>query len=288
MRRGAALALLLAAIAAPAFGARCTTVLDPRVLEHYAAYLRKAEQAMGGRFDAGELAWLPAASLAEGRATLAAGKIVRSNISDALLNQRLAAINGTVIHWIGGVLIRDRSLRDLQRVLEDYGRWGEFYRPVVVSSRAQPDQVLTLGLHSTFRFASILPQQYAFRVQGRIEGPSVASAPEPVLRMHLSATEIRESDSGVPGRDDLLEPGHDHGILWALNSYWRARRQGSGVYLEFESITLARSVQMFACKIGFIPVPRSAISSAMDSIPAESVKAILEGTRAECQAKAVF
>ncbi len=280
--------LLVLAVAAPAFAAQCTTVLDPRLLEDYAAYLRKAEEAMAARFEAGELAWLPPAALRDAREKLAGGRIVRSYISDRPLNQRLASVNGTIIHWIGAVRIIGRSLSDLERVLEDFDRWEKCYRPVVVSSRAQPDHVLTLGLHSTFRFASVLPQHYAFRVQARIEGPDMTSAPEPELRMHMAATEIRESDSGIPGRDDLLNPGRDHGILWALNTYWRARRQGSGLYLEFETITLARSVQAFSCKIGFIPVPRSALSSAMDSIPAESVKVILEGTRAECESKAVF
>jgi len=90
----------------------------------------------------------------------------------------------------------------------------------------------------------------------------------------------------VPGRSDFLEPYHDHGIMWALNAYWRARQRGTDLYLEFETITLARSVQTFACKIGFVPVPKSIVSAAMDSLPAESVTVILEGTRAECERRA--
>jgi hypothetical protein len=106
------------------------------------------------------------------------------------------------------------------------------------------------------------------------------------LGMHMAASEIRESDSGVPGRTDLLEPYHDHGIMWALNAYWRARQQGANVYLEFETITLARSVEEFVCKIGFFPVPKSVVASAMDSLPADCVTQILEGTRAECERRA--
>jgi hypothetical protein len=104
--------------------------------------------------------------------------------------------------------------------------------------------------------------------------------------VHLGSNEIRESDSGVPGQDDLLERYHDHGIMWALNAYWRARQRGPDLYLEFESITLARSVEAFSCKLGFFRVPRSIVSSAMDSLPAESVGVILEGTKAECERRA--
>jgi hypothetical protein len=71
--------------------------------------------------------------------------------------------------------------------------------------------------------------------------------------------------------------------MWALNAYWRARELRSHLYLEFETITLARSVQAFACKIGLVPIPKSVIASAMDSLPAESVTVILEGTKAECR-----
>jgi hypothetical protein len=145
-----------------------------------------------------------------------------------------------------------------------------------------------LGLQSAFRFASVFPQHYAFRVKGRIVHSSGASLPgASALRVHLKASEIRESDSGVPGRTDFLEPYHDHGIMWALNAYWRARQGSAGLYLEFETITLARSVQAFACKIGFVPVPKSIVSAAMDSLPADSVTVILEGTKAECERRAL-
>ena len=76
--------------------------------------------------------------------------------------------------------------------------------------------------------------------------------------------------------------------MWGLNAYWRARRLGRDAYLEFETITLARSVQAFACKIGMVPIPKSVIASAMDSLPAESVTVILEGTKAECRRRAAL
>jgi hypothetical protein len=35
-----------------------------------------------------------------------------------------------------------------------------------------------------------------------------------------------------------------------------------------------------------VPIPKSTIASAMDSLPAESVTTILEGTRGECMRRA--
>ncbi len=276
------------------WAARCTTAVSPGVLSEYANYVAAAEQAMSGRFDSRELAWVPDRESKQAAARLASGHLVRWNLSDAALNRRLAGQNGTVIHWIGAIRIRGASLADAQSVLKDYDRYARIYQPMVFESKAVrngfgPPAVydVTLGLHSAFRVASLFPQHYAFQVKGRIEDSSAASLPETALRVHLAASEIRESDSGVPGRTDFLEPYHDHGIMWALNAYWRARPHGKDLYLAFESITLARSVEEFACKIGFVPVPKAIVSAAMDSLPADCVTVILEGTRAECERRAL-
>jgi len=278
------------------WAARCTTVVAPGVLREYANYVANAEQAMSSRFDLGELAWVPGRESKQAAERLAYGHLVRWNLSDAALNRRLAGQNGTVIHWIGAVRIHSASLADAKSVLEDYNRYTRFYQPMVFESKAVRNgdgphaaYDVILGLHSAFRFASLFPQHYAFRVKGRIEGASGASLSDSsALRFHLGANEIRESESGVPGRTDFLEPYHDHGIMWALNAYWRVRQQGKDLYLEFETITLARSVEEFACKIGFVPVPKAIVSAAMDSLPADCVTVILEGTRAECERRALL
>jgi hypothetical protein len=270
--------------------ARCTTVPGSNVLREYEIYVDAAEPAMAIRFAGGELSWLPDDARREASAQLAAGKLIRRNISDAVLNRRIADQNGTVIDWVGAIRIRRTSLAELRAVLEDYGRYASIYWPMIFESRAEQTAAsmydVTLGLHNQFRFASLFPQHYSFRVKARMSYSDGARIGAPELRAHLRSDEIRESDSGVPGRTDFLEPYHDHGIMWALNSWWRARQQGRDLYLEFETVTLARSAQDFACKVGIIPVPRSIVSSAMDSIPAESLEIVLARTKVECERRA--
>ena len=276
------------------WAARCTTAAAPGILREYANYVAAAEQAMSSRFDLGELAWVPVPESKQAAARLASGHLVRWNLSDAAFNARLAGQNGAVIHWIGAVRIPGASIASVKSVLEDYDRYASIYQPMVFESKAVRNgdgphaaYDVILGLHSSFRFASLFPQHYSFQVKGRIEDTAGASlADSSALRVHLAAGEIRESDSGVPGRTDFLEPYHDHGIMWALNAYWRARQHGKDLYLEFETITLARSVEQFACKIGFVPVPKAVVSAAMDSLPADCVTVILEGTKTECERRA--
>jgi|ERR1039458_7310716 hypothetical protein len=277
------------------WAARCTTLMEPGLLREYEDYVARAENATLQRFDSGELSWVPGSAARDSSAKLASGKLVRWNISDAALNQRIAGRNGTVIHWIGAIRIHGASLGDLRSVLEDYDHYDRFYRPIIFECKAKvnsdrPNAVydVILGLQSVYRVASLFPQHYAFRVRAHIDhsyGMSHSGAF--ALQAHMRASEIRESDSGVPGNADFLEVYHDHGIMWALNAYWRARQRGGDLYLEFETITLARSAQEFACKIGFVPIPKSIVSAAMDSMPADSVTVILEGTRTECERRAL-
>jgi hypothetical protein len=280
-------------IGAACWAARCTTVAEAGVLREYQDYIARAELAMAQRSDSEELSWAPSSAASEMAAKLAAGKFVRWNISDAALNQRISSQNGTVIHWIGAIKIRGASLAEVGSVLGDYDHYGQIYRPMIFASKTErivgePSAFnMILGLQSAFRFASLFPQHYAFQVKGRIDSSGSNPTGDSAVRVHLRASEICESDSGEPGKTDFLEPYHDHGIMWALNTYWRARPRGNDVYLEFETITLARSVQAFSCRIGFIPVPQSVIAAAMDALPADSVAVILEGTKAECERKAL-
>jgi hypothetical protein len=264
------------------WAARCTTVVEPGALREYQSYVAAAESSMAARFARGELSWVPEVARSRAAADLAAGKLVRWNIGDAGLNRRIASKNATVLHWAGAIRIHHTSLAELRTLLEDYDRYASIYQPMIFECHAERSGAGTyevaIGLHNQYRYASLFPQHYSFRVKGRIEYED-----GPALLVHLRSDEIRESDSGVPGRTDFLEPYHDHGILWALNSWWRARQQGPDLYLEFETITLARSVEEFVCKLGFLPVPKSLVAGAMDSIPAESIEVMLVETKAECE-----
>jgi hypothetical protein len=285
MSISAAVVALVFAFGGIAWSARCTTVLNSQGLQEYESYVARSEAAMPGRFGRGELAWIPDSSRAPAMAELNSGRQVRWNVSDPAVNQRLADLNATVIDWVGAIRVR-ASLRELAAVLQDYGHYTSIYRPMIFDSRSEPiagsrpdAYDVTFGLQNTFRAASVFPQHYSFQVKSRAE----YSGDGALLLEHSRSSEIRESDSGVPGRVDFLEPYHDHGILWGLNTYWRARQNGPDLYVEFEAITLARSVQDFRCKIGLLPVPKLMVSGVMDSIPSESLDLMLTATKAECE-----
>ncbi len=292
MRIPAALVALALIFGGVAWSARCTTVLNSLGLQEYQSYVTRSEQAMAARFGRGELAWVPDSMRYEAMAELNAGRQVRSNISEDAVNQRAADLNATVIDWIGAIRIRSARIQDLVAVLQDYSHYASIYRPMIYECRSQPvagsmrpAYDVSFGLQNTYRAVSVFPQHYSFQVKSRTDYSGDGREDGPMLLVHSRSSEIRESDSGVPGRTDFLEPFHDHGILWALNYYWRARQSGPDLYVEFETITLARSVQDFRCKIGLFPVPKLVVSGVMDSIPSESLELMLAATKTGMRAR---
>lgn len=294
MKLIAAVLALLLPMAEVGWAARCTTTRDARAFEEYRNYARDAEQAMPARFAQGHLSSAGETVRKRLLTDFQGGAPVRWNISQEAVNRRMAEWNGTVIDWVGAVRIRNTSLAEFRAVLEDYGRYAAIYQPMIYDTRARKLDAgsgaayeVTYGFQNTYRAASVFPQHYSFEVKARADYMEDNSRPDPVLTVHAQASEIRESDSGVPGRDDFLEPYHDHGILWALNTYWRARAEGQDLYVEFEAITLARSIRDFTCKIGIFPVPKYIVSRVMDSLPGESLDIMLAGTKAESERRSL-
>jgi hypothetical protein len=283
------LAALIAISAGASWAARCTTALDARLVPEYENYVKRLEGAMASRLAAGELSWVPEDARKDAAAQLQSGRQIRWNVSDQTTNQRVAGMNGTVINWVGAIRIKSSRLQDLREVLQDYSRYGSIYNPLIYDCRAKPLDAsgssfdVTYGFQNTYRAASVFPQHYSFEVKARTDYSDSVSNGNRVLLVHSRSDQIRESDSGVPGRNDLLEPNQDHGIMWDLNTYWRARQAGPDLYVEFEFVSLARSVQEFMCRIGFFPIPKSVVSRVIDTLPSESVELMLAATKTECE-----
>ena len=293
MKNSAAISLLLLGTGSIGWAARCTTVLDPRTLPEYNRYIENAEQSMAARFARGELSWLAESARKEAALRLQAGEAVRTNISDSSVNQRLADWNGTIVHWIGAIRIRDTRLEEFQERLQDYSRYSTVYQPLIFESHATPVEAtagksydVTFGLQNTYRGAGLFPLHYSFEVKFRTDHTEAGGEGARVVVVHSRSAQIRESDSGTPGRKDFLDLYHDHGVMWALNTYWRARQAGPDLYVEFETVTLARSVKKFTCRIGFFPVPKALISDVMDVLPSESLELMLTSTKSEFERRA--
>jgi hypothetical protein len=59
---------------------------------------------------------------------------------------------------------------------------------------------------------------------------------------HARATRLAEVAEAGKADEHELPPGESHGLLWALNDYWRFEERDGGVYVQLESVELSRSV----------------------------------------------
>jgi hypothetical protein len=284
------LTLAAALLAAECHGARCLTRLDPRALKEFERYVAEVIAERPRRLNAVELSWIPEAARTPAAGELRAGRIVRRAVDLQARNARLDDWDAAMIHWIGAVRIEGAAIEDVRAVLQDYGRYPAIYAPLIHQCRAQPAAGsggaaydVTFGLQNVYRVASFFPQHYAFQVKSRSDYAERSTPAGRLLTAHWRASQIRESESGSPGKDDLMEEHHDHGVLWGLDTFWLARQQGPDLYLEFETITLARSVKNFRCRIGIVPVPKRLVATVMETFPAESLEVMLSGTKRECE-----
>ena len=139
-------------------------------------------------------------------------------------------------------------------------------------------------------------QHFSFEITAESSFFRLGSGDSRTLLIRTHANSIRESDSGHPERadsrkkNDLLRPNYGHGILWRSDSWWRVVRTSSGLYAEYESLSLARSldaVDFFSlCSILRLPGIRDKALDAMTVRPRRTVTAIVTDTKAACELNA--
>jgi hypothetical protein len=204
----------------------------------------------------------------ERRANLAAlkqGELYIEPLTTREAGNSIHVPDGLIHHWVGAVFVPGVRLDEAVRLLQDYDRHDEIYRPAVARSelvsrdgdafrvnlRFYMKKVLTVVVNTEndARFTRLAPD----RVQSRIYSLRVAEVADP----------------GTP-RERERPVGRDGGYLWRLYTYWRFLERDAGTYIQCESITLSRGIP-FALKWLIGPF--------VTGIPRESLTFTLERTR---------
>ena len=149
-------------------------------------------------------------------------------------NERQEVPGGYIHHWIGAIRIPNVPLASVRAVLEDYTHYPQIYAPEVkLASEEKVDGTYDLQLVSEQMEGLV---HFAFDVRSRVN----FRIADGFTIVESRAYRIRESNRGRAPYTDLLPEGKDHGIVWRLNSYWRLRQVGTGVYAELQVISLSR------------------------------------------------
>ena len=125
-------ALGLALLAASAPGLARATELQPATVRAWDDYIRSADSGMQARRD-GRKAFLWADEVSGRAARLRQGEVLVAPVSG---HGTKNAPNGLIHDWIGAVFIPHATVEEMLAVVHDYGRYKQFYKPVVADSKA--------------------------------------------------------------------------------------------------------------------------------------------------------
>ena len=261
--------IALCLIAGPA-GA---TDLEPRTVATFDRYVAAAESQIDRQLSLGQpYLWvesLPSAPRATAEAELQAGQVVieRLNAMGESGSAKPIAIPGGMIHhWIGTVFIPRATLAQTLALEEDYDHQQEYFHPDVMRSRILRHNgdnfTIELRLYKKKVITTVLDTEH--EVHYTLVDATHAWSRSRTIR-------IQEVDNaGQP--DERLEPeGHDRGLLWRMNTYWRFEQKDGGTYVECQSISLTRDIPT---GLGWL------IGPYVNSVPRESLDFTLETTRA--------
>ena len=173
---------------------------------------------------------------------------------------------GMIHHWIGTVFIPGATLAETLALEEDYDHHQEYFRPDVMRSkilrRDGNDYVIDLRLYKKKVITTIIDTEHDVHYA-------------PVDATHAwsrsRTTRIQEVDNAGEPKEHLEPEGHDRGLLWRMNTYWRFEERNGGTYVECQSVSLTREIPV---GLGWL------IGPYVKSVPRESLTFTLATTRA--------
>jgi hypothetical protein len=229
--------------------AQFMSVLEPSTIRAFEEYLRVVDAEMTARAKGTE----PLAGRPTGVFASNAGKELS---------------RGLVHDWSAVTFLPDVRRAKAVAVLEDFSRHASIYPEVIEGRVEKREGNRIIGFHK-LKKKKVLEVNLDVRYQLDI-------LPSPVNRYasRSVATEIIEVDEAGTKRERRLPPGHDHGFLWRLQTYWTLEETKQGLWMEVRSVSLTRDVPM---GLGW------AVKPIVRELPRESLEALMDATKRALQ-----
>ena len=265
MRRFTAFLITMLLLSAPTYG----TELKQQTTEAFDRYVRLTDQQIQAQeANHAPFLWLDALPPERRAAVLAdlrGGKVVIERLETLDGGKRVDIPGGMIHHWIGTVFIPGATLAQTLALEQDYDHHQEYFRPDVVRSKIMRrdgnDFQVLLRFHKKKVVTSVLDTEHDVHYS-LIDSTHAAS--------RSRTTRVQEVENAGEA-DERLEPeGHDRGLLWRMNTYWRFEERDGGTYVESQSISLTRDIPT---GLGWLVGPF------VHSIPRESLTFTLGTTR---------
>jgi hypothetical protein len=146
--------------------------------------------------------------------------------------------NGLIHDWIGAIFIPHATLTSLMSVLDNFDRYKEIYRPLVVESA-------TIACTEQEQEYSMVWRHRVLMVDAATRGHYKAQSHSVDPKRGYGITEASgiQEIQGFGERDQrLLAPDTGSGFIWRIRSVSRYEERDGGVYLEIEALALTRDI----------------------------------------------
>ena len=177
---------------------------------------------------------------------------------------------GLIHDWLGVMFVPNASLVQVLRVLNNYDRYSEIYKPLIRKTSVIEQAGDTVKLN-------LVAVQKAFSVTAAVEtDEEILTARPAPNRVCITANAVRIveiANYGQPSEHAFPEERRP-GYIWRALIVQRLEQRDGGVYVELETISLSRG----------IPVEvRWLIKPLTDDLPRKLMADILDETRTAVQ-----
>jgi hypothetical protein len=174
----------------------------------------------------------------------------------------------TLYHWRGTAFVPGATVADYERLMEDFDGMPKTFAPEIVRAkvvskkneggrtliqawyRVKQHHIITVVLDITYDVAL-----------ARLDAQHGYSASR-------STRVIEIADAGSPD-EHAMSGSEAHGFMWRLNAYWSYEERDGGLYMQIESVSLARSIPTGVAW---------AVKPFVESVPRESLEFTMQAT----------
>lgn len=145
---------------------------------------------------------------------------------------------GLIHHWVGAAFVQGAELDDVIRVVRDYDRYTEFYKPSVVdaktiSRKQEEDRFDVVVLDKAMFKKRAIDSEYESRFT-QVEPGKVYS--------FAATTHVQEIADLTEGNPRKIPESESSGYIWRLSTITRFEERDGGVYIETEALALSRTI----------------------------------------------
>jgi hypothetical protein len=235
--------------------------LQPHTAAAFDRYVSDAEARLERQADGPAFLWVDGGAARKDR--VLRGQAAAEPLSG---NGEVGVPEGTIHDWVGAVFIPRATIAKTIATAQDYDSQKAFY-----GQELQDSKTVHRDGNEFDVYLRLLKKQVitvVLNTNHRVNYFQLDSA-----RWHSVSHSTRIAEVQNPGEPDEseMEPGHDHGFLWRLNSYWRFEQRDGGVYVECEAISLSRAVPVgFGWLVNPIvrTLPRDSLTNTLRSMRA--------------------